>query len=35
MFKEMEGNVGGSFLERPVWEKLAEGKPDGREPDQT
>jgi uncharacterized protein (DUF169 family) len=27
MFQEMEGNVEGSFLERPVWEKLAEGKP--------
>ena len=26
MFHEMEGNVEGSFLERPVWEKLAEGK---------
>ena len=26
MFREMEGNVEGSFLERPVWEKLAEGK---------
>ena len=28
MFKEMEGNVNGSFLERPVWEKLVKGKPD-------
>jgi uncharacterized protein (DUF169 family) len=28
MFKEMEHNVDGSFLGRPVWEKLAEGKPD-------
>jgi hypothetical protein len=27
MFKEMEDNVEGSFLERSVWEKLAEGKP--------
>lgn len=27
MFQEMEGYVDGSFLERPVWEKLAEGKP--------
>ena len=27
MFHEMEANVEGSFLERPVWEKLAEGKP--------
>ena len=27
MFQEMEANVEGSFLERPVWEKLAEGKP--------
>ena len=26
MFKEMEGNVGGSFIERSVWQKLAEGK---------
>ena len=26
MFKELEANVEGSFLERPVWEKLAEGK---------
>jgi hypothetical protein len=26
MYHEMEGNVEGSFLERPVWEKLAEGK---------
>jgi hypothetical protein len=29
MFQEMEGNVDGSFLERPVWVKLAEGKPEG------
>jgi hypothetical protein len=29
MFHEMEGNVEGSFLERPVWEKLAEGKLEG------
>jgi hypothetical protein len=29
MFHEMEGNVEGSFLERPVWEKLVEGKPKG------
>jgi hypothetical protein len=26
MFQEMERNVKGSFLERPVWEKLAESK---------
>jgi hypothetical protein len=35
MFKEMEANVAGSFLERRVWEKLAAEKPDGRAPDQT
>jgi hypothetical protein len=35
MFREMEANVTGSFLERRVWEKLAEGKPDGRVTDQT
>lgn len=29
MFKAMEANVTGSFLERPVWEKLAKEKPDG------
>ena len=28
MFKEMEDNVEGSFLERSVWEKLAGGKPE-------
>ena len=28
MFKEMEGNVKGPFLERPVWGELVEGKPD-------
>jgi uncharacterized protein (DUF169 family) len=28
MFREMEGNVEGSFLERPVWEKLAREKPE-------
>jgi uncharacterized protein (DUF169 family) len=33
MFQEMEVHVEDSFLERPVWEKLAEGKPDGRGPD--
>jgi hypothetical protein len=33
MFKEMEDNVEGSFLERPVWEKLANEKPDGRAAD--
>jgi hypothetical protein len=27
MFNEMEENVAGSFLERPVWEKLAAEKP--------
>ena len=26
MFREMEAHVKGSFLERPVWQKLAEGK---------
>ncbi|MBL0715385.1 MAG: DUF169 domain-containing protein [Desulfosarcina sp.] len=26
MFREMENNVAGSFLERPVWQKLAAGK---------
>jgi hypothetical protein len=26
LYREMEANVGGSFLERPVWCKLAEGK---------
>jgi hypothetical protein len=29
MYHEMEGNVQGSFLERPVWEKLVEGKAEG------
>lgn len=33
MFKEMEANVAGSFLGRPVWEKLAEGKPEGEASD--
>jgi len=28
MFLETEGNVEGSFLERPVWEKLAREKPE-------
>ena len=32
-FHEMEDNVEGSFLERPVWEKLANEKPDGRAAD--
>jgi hypothetical protein len=26
MYREMEVNVSGSFLERPVWQKLAAGK---------
>ena len=26
LYREMEANVGGSFLERPVWRKLAENK---------
>lgn len=26
MFREMEGNVKGSFLEREVWKSLMEGK---------
>jgi uncharacterized protein (DUF169 family) len=30
MFAEMEGHVAGSFLERRVWEKLAEDKPYGQ-----
>jgi uncharacterized protein (DUF169 family) len=35
MFTEMEANVAGSFLERPVWEKLAEEKPDGQASDRS
>lgn len=29
MFQEMEDKVEGSFVERPVWQKLAAGKPNG------